>query len=59
MASAVAVLDRPIIDRTFYIYTTGLCEWGDLDKAARSWIEFLRDSILRNIPEQFNNIIIL
>lgn len=58
MASAVAVPDRRIIDRTFYVYTTGLCEWGELDKAARSWIEFLRDSILRNIPEQFNNIII-
>ena len=45
-------------DRTFYIYTTGIGEWGDLSKAANTWLTILRPVILRNIPKIFNNIII-
>lgn len=45
------------INKNFYIYTTGLAEWGTL-KTANSWLNFIRASLLRSIPPSFNNIII-
>ena len=44
--------------KTFYIYTTGIGEWGDLSKAASTWDLIMRDTILRNIDPSFNQIII-
>ena len=47
---------QPILTN-FYIYTTGLAEWGTL-LTANSWTHFIREALLRNIPQNFNNIII-
>ena len=44
--------------KTFYVYTTGICEWGDLTKAANTWNTILRENILRIIDSSFNRIII-
>ena len=48
----------PIPYKTFYIYTTGICEWGDLYAAANTWNTILRANILRSIHPSFNQIII-
>lgn len=46
--------DDIVEDNIFYIYTTGIGEWGDLTKASNSWIKFLRQQLLSIIPEKFN-----
>jgi hypothetical protein len=47
---------EPILNN-FYIYTTGLAEWGTF-QTANVWQQLIRDVILKNIPSIFNNIII-
>jgi hypothetical protein len=54
----MSFLNKYLKYKTFYIYTTGICEWGDLDKAANTWNTILRANILRTIHPSFNQIII-
>jgi hypothetical protein len=49
---------RSIPYKTFYIYTTGICDWGYLDAVANAWNTILRANILRSIHPSFNQIII-
>jgi len=49
--------NHPLIeDKPFYIYTTGIGEWGDLTKAAAVWFTIIQPYILKKIPSNFNAI---
>jgi hypothetical protein len=47
-------------NKTFYIYTTGIAEWGYFEgqSAWYMWNNFLRNKIIELIPKKFNEIII-
>jgi len=43
-------------NHTFRIYTTGMCDWGNLDTNYKFWKEFLCGHICSMIPFRFTNI---
>jgi hypothetical protein len=47
------------IGDTFYIYTTGIAEWGDLSQSLKSWNETLCKQVCDLIPRKFKNIFII
>ena len=40
----------------FYIYTTGICDSGQLDNIFKYWQDFLCEKICNMIPNRFINI---
>ena len=45
------------LDNTFYIYTTGLANWNDYnDDIINIWKQCRYDNIIKQIPNNFNNI---
>ena len=44
--------------KTFYIYTTGIGDSNNIENLAKSWDLLLRENVLRNIDNSFNNIIV-
>ena len=41
---------------TFYIYTTGIADWGDADSTLAAWQKFLCKQICDMIPKRFKYI---
>ena len=50
--------EQPREQKTFYIYTTGIGEWGDITRSADTWDKIMREMVLRNIHPSFTRIII-
>ena len=43
---------------TFYVYTTGIADFCNIETIVNEWNEYLRDIVLKNIHDNFNKIII-
>ena len=52
-------INNELIDsKDFYIYTTGIADWDNIDQTPTQWINYILHTVIRCIPPSFNKIII-
>ena len=44
---------------TFYVYTTGIADWGKIETIANKWNDYILENILQQIPPNYKEIKIL